>query len=65
MLRRFNASRLGVFGFVAPISGVTISHVLLGEPISNALLIGVVLVGIGIVVVNLEWAAKASYRSAS
>lgn len=54
LLRRYNASRLGVFAFVSPISGVVISHFLLGEPISKALIIGVLLVGLGIVVVNFQ-----------
>jgi drug/metabolite transporter (DMT)-like permease len=58
LLRRFNASRLSVFGFIAPISGVVISYYMLGEPISKALIIGVLLVGVGIVVVNLKGTVK-------
>jgi drug/metabolite transporter (DMT)-like permease len=54
LLRRFNASRLGVYVFIAPISGVVISYFLLGEPISNALIVGVILVGIGIAVVHFR-----------
>ena len=54
LLRRFNASRLGVYGFLAPISGVVISYYILGEPISNALIAGVILVGIGIAVVHFR-----------
>ena len=54
LLRRFNASRLSVFAFISPISGVVISYYLLGEPISNALIMGVLLVGLGIVVVNFQ-----------
>jgi drug/metabolite transporter (DMT)-like permease len=65
LLRRFNASRLGVFGFVSPISGVIISYYLLGEPISNALLFGVLLVGLGIVVVNLQGSGRSPARTAS
>jgi len=64
LLRRMNASRLGVFGFVSPISGVIISYYLLGEPISNALLFGVLLVGLGIVVVNLQRTGKIPARPA-
>ena len=65
LLRRFNASRLGVFGFVSPISGVIISYYLLGEPISNALLFGVALVGAGIAVVNIRGADRGSARLAT
>lgn len=65
LLRRYNASRLGVFGFISPISGVVISYYLLGEPISNALIIGVILVGVGIVVVNVEGADRPPARTAN
>ncbi len=54
LLHRYNASRLSVFGFVSPIAGVIISHFLLGEPITNALFIGGLLVAAGIAVVNLR-----------
>jgi drug/metabolite transporter (DMT)-like permease len=54
LLHRYNASRLSVFGFVSPIAGVIISHFLLGEPITNALIIGGLLVAAGIAVVNLR-----------
>jgi drug/metabolite transporter (DMT)-like permease len=60
LLRRFNASRLSVFGFFAPISGVVISYFLLGEPISNGLILGVILVGVGIVVVQFQGTEKPS-----
>tara|TARA_B100001123_G_scaffold439607_1_gene576812 strand:+ start:3774 stop:4667 length:894 start_codon:yes stop_codon:yes gene_type:complete len=53
LLWRYNASSLGVFGFITPISGVVISYLILGEPISNALILGVILVGAGITVANL------------
>jgi len=54
LLHRYNASRLSVFGFVSPISGIIISYFLLGEPITNALILGGVLVGAGIAVVNFR-----------
>lgn len=54
LLHRYNASRLSVFGFVSPIAGVVISHSLLGEPITNALIIGGLLVAAGIGVVNFR-----------
>ena len=54
LLKRFAASRMGVFGFVIPISGVMLSSLLLDESVSIALLGSVVLVGAGIGIVNLE-----------
>lgn len=54
LLHRYNASRLSVFGFVSPIAGVVISHSLLGEPITSALIIGGLLVAAGIGVVNFR-----------
>lgn len=65
LLRRFNASRLGVFGFVSPISGVIVSYYLLGEPVSNALIFGVILVGLGILVVNLRGTDRQPARIAT
>ena len=54
LLRRHRASRLGVFGFVSPVCGVLLSALLLGEALSPALLISMVLVAAGIVVVNRD-----------
>lgn len=54
LLRRFRASRLGVFSFVTPPFGVILSGILLGEPITPSLVISMVLVGAGIAVVNYE-----------
>jgi len=50
LLRHYNASKLGVFAFVSPISGVAISYWLLSEPITSTLIFGVLLVGLGIVI---------------
>ena len=50
LLRHYNASKLGVFAFVSPISGVAISYWLLGEPITSTLIFGVLLVGLGIAI---------------
>jgi len=58
LLHRYNASRLSVFGFISPIAGVVISHLLLGEPITHALLLGGTLVAAGIAVVNLRGVEK-------
>ena len=52
LLRRHRASRLGVFGFVSPVVGVLLSALLLGEVLSPALLLSLVLVAAGIVVVH-------------
>ena len=54
LLKRFAASRMGVFGFVIPVFGVMLSYLLLDESVSIALLGSVVLVGAGIGIVNLE-----------
>jgi drug/metabolite transporter (DMT)-like permease len=54
LLRRYRASRLGVFGFVTPVVGVVFSDLLLGEAISPTLLASVLLVGIGVAIVNSE-----------
>ncbi|MDP6778829.1 MAG: DMT family transporter, partial [Candidatus Latescibacteria bacterium] len=54
LLRRYRASRLGVFGFITPVFGVLLSNLLLGEGVSAGLLVSVVLVGAGIAIVNSE-----------
>lgn len=54
LLRRYMASRLGVFHFVTPVFGVSFSNLLLGEAISTGILASMILVGIGIAVVNSE-----------
>jgi len=60
LLRRYNASKLGVFSFVSPISGVAISYWLLNEPITNALIGGVLLVGLGIAIAAYPHESKRS-----
>ena len=52
LLKRYRASQIGVYGFVTPIFGVFLSHLLLSEPLSPGLLISVVLVGGGIALAN-------------
>jgi drug/metabolite transporter (DMT)-like permease len=54
LLRRYQASKLSVFGFITPVFGVLLSKYLLGEGISTALLSSMVLVAIGIAIVNHE-----------
>ena len=48
LLKRYSASRLGVFGFATPILGVLLSVVLMGDTLSPALLAGTVLAVVGI-----------------
>ena len=54
LLKKYQASQIGVFGFVTPLFGVLLSSVLLKEPISPALFGSVLLVGIGIVIANRD-----------
>ena len=58
LLRRYNASKLGVFAFVSPITGVAISYWILSEPITSALIGGVLLVGLGIAIATYPSAPK-------
>lgn len=52
LLQRHSASRIGVFGFVTPLSGVLLSNLILGETISWVILASVAMVAVGAVVVN-------------
>ncbi len=52
LLQRYSASQLSVFGFITPIIGVIVSHLLLGDPISPGILLSLGLVAIGITIVN-------------
>ena len=54
LLKKYQASRIGVFGFITPLFGVTLSSLLLEEPLSPALVCSVLLVGIGIVIANRD-----------
>jgi len=54
LMRRYQASVLGAFGFATPVFGVLLSGVLLGEPLSPVLLLSMALVGLGIAVVSWE-----------
>jgi drug/metabolite transporter (DMT)-like permease len=54
LLRRFVASRIGVFGFSSPVFGVLLSNLLLGEGISLGILASMLMVGAGIAIVNYE-----------
>jgi drug/metabolite transporter (DMT)-like permease len=52
LLAHHNASKLSVFFFAAPLLGMTMGAVLLGESLEPGLLVGSVLVGAGIYIVN-------------
>ncbi len=52
LIARYPAGRLSSFTFLTPLFGVLAGAVLLGEPISAALVAALILVGIGIYLVN-------------
>lgn len=52
LIRHYPASRLASFTFLTPLFGVLAGGVLLNEPITNLLLLSLVLVGTGIYLVN-------------
>jgi len=54
MLRHYLAARLSVFTFLTPIFGVAAGVLLLGEPLTATFLAAALLVGAGLVLVNLK-----------
>jgi drug/metabolite transporter (DMT)-like permease len=52
LITRYPVSHLASFTFLTPLFGVFLGGVLLKEPITNALLLALVLVGVGIYLVN-------------
>ncbi len=52
LLRKYLASRLGVFSFMTPLFGVALGVWLLGEPLEPGFVVGAVLVLLGILLVN-------------
>jgi drug/metabolite transporter (DMT)-like permease len=52
LLARYPASELSAFSFWTPIFGVIASGLLLGEPVTDAIAVAVVLVAVGIYLVN-------------
>ena len=54
MLRHYLAARLSVFTFLTPIFGVMAGVLLLGEPLTATFLAAALLVGAGLVLVNLK-----------
>jgi drug/metabolite transporter (DMT)-like permease len=60
LLRRYLASRLGVFSFLTPLFGMAFGVLLLDEPLEPSFLIGAVMVCAGIVLVSgYGWIAAA------
>ncbi|MCJ7822001.1 MAG: DMT family transporter [Armatimonadetes bacterium] len=53
LIRRYPAGRVAVFGFIAPLVGVVLSAVVLGEPLGPAVLASSAMVAVGIVVANM------------
>ena len=54
LIKRYVASKVGVFHFATPLFGVLFSNILLGEAISIGLVGSMILVGVGITIVNYE-----------
>lgn len=59
LLRKYLASRLGVFSFMTPLFGVALGVWLLGEPLEPGFVLSTILVLLGIVLVNGQaWLAR-------
>lgn len=54
LLTRYSAAKLSVLSFMAPLFGVLAGAVVLGEPISPTFVLGALLVGLGIALVNVR-----------
>jgi drug/metabolite transporter (DMT)-like permease len=52
LIVRYSASRLSAFTFLTPLCGVAAGHLILGEPMTPAFAVAVVLVAAGLVLVN-------------
>src|SRR5262245_12728075 len=52
LIVRFSASRLSAFTFLTPLFGVAFGHLILGEPLTGAFAVAVVLVAGGLILVN-------------
>jgi len=52
MIHRYQVSRLAAFTFLTPLSGVILSGLLLDEPLTSFLLVGLALVAAGLYLVN-------------
>src|SRR5690606_36848423 len=65
LVSRYRATTLHAFTFLTPVAGVFFAHLLLGEPITPGLGIGIVLIAADIVLVNREPKGKAGKRGAA
>lgn len=54
LLRKYKASKIIVFFFLMPVSGVVFSYLLLGDELSFSVLAGTALVAVGIYLVNMR-----------
>jgi drug/metabolite transporter (DMT)-like permease len=54
LIVRFSASRLSAFTFLTPIFGVAAGHLVLGEPLTPAFAVAVLLVAAGLILVNRQ-----------
>ena len=52
LIVRYSAARLSAFTFLAPLCGVTAGRLVLGEPLTSAFAVAVILVVLGLVLVN-------------
>jgi drug/metabolite transporter (DMT)-like permease len=52
LVQRFSASRLSAFTFLTPLFGVAAGHIALGEPMTPAFALAVILVAAGLILVN-------------
>ena len=52
LVQRYSANRLSAFTFLTPLFGVLAGHLVLGEPLTPAFVIAVLLVAAGLVLVN-------------
>lgn len=52
LIQRYSASRLSAFTFLTPIFGVVAGHLVLGEPLTWAILVAMALVAGGLILVN-------------
>lgn len=55
LLKRYAASSIASFSVLVPFFGVTLSHLLLGDPLTPHLTIGGGMILLGIGIVNLRW----------
>jgi drug/metabolite transporter (DMT)-like permease len=52
LIVKFSASRLSAFTFLTPLFGVAAGHLVLGEPLTSAFAVAVLLVAVGLILVN-------------